>query len=93
MFTLKSLRQLNKKRTLSIIWSVVALAWLGMAAALLLSVDKNITLTVVAVVAVITEVAFWLTALILGVAMVDARKAVVSKVTGFFRSARSASDL
>ena len=84
MFRLKSFRQLNKKRTLRVIWSLVLLCWLGMAAALLLSADKNITLTVVAVVAVITEVAFWFTALILGVAMVDARKAVVSKVTGFF---------
>lgn len=85
MFTLKSLRQLNKKRTLSIIWSLVALAWLGMAAVLWLSADKNITLTVVAGVAVITEVTFWLTALMMGVAMVDARKAVVGKITGLFR--------
>ncbi|WP_088330368.1 hypothetical protein [Lacimicrobium sp. SS2-24] len=85
MFTLKSLRQLNKKRTLSMIWSVVALAWLGMAAALFMLTDKDITLAVVATVAVITEVAFWLTALMMGVAMVDARKAVVGKFTRFFR--------
>jgi hypothetical protein len=84
MFTLKSFRQLNKKRTLTVIWAAVLLCWLGMAAALLLPVDKNVTLMVVATVAVVTEVAFWLTALMLGVAMVDARKAVVGKLTGFF---------
>ncbi|MEX2334686.1 MAG: hypothetical protein WD600_10540 [Pseudohongiella sp.] len=83
MSVFSRLKQLNKKFTLSIIWSVVVVSWLVMGGALLIDVRQDLFVTVVVVTAVLTETAFWLTAILLGVAMVDARRAVVQRIKGW----------
>lgn len=76
-----SLKTINKKRALTFIWSGVAISWAIMVASLFISLEKPIAVTIVAVVAILTEIAIWLTALLLGVALVDARKAIWRRLT------------
>lgn len=72
----------NKKIILGVIWSVVAVCWL-IAGPVFFATDSSTTaILALTVAAVITEAAFWVSALLLGIALVDARKALWKKVTG-----------
>lgn len=83
MAFLNRLQNINKKLALSVIWSIVVLAWLIMGGALLFDIPRSTLIIYITIVAVLTETGFWLTALLLGVAMVNARRAVVTKVKDF----------
>ncbi|WP_369743975.1 hypothetical protein AB8S08_05150 [Pseudidiomarina sp. PP-1MA] len=84
---LQTLKQ-NKKLVLSIMWSVVVVSWLVLGSIFFLGDDETIGIIALTAAAVITEVAFWITALLFGMAMVDARKMLWHKLTG--RSASQA---
>ncbi|WP_223668673.1 hypothetical protein [Kangiella shandongensis] len=80
MTLLNRLQTINKKLALSVIWSIVVLSWLITGGILLFGVSKNALIILVTIAAVLTETGFWLTALLLGVAIVNARRAVLTKV-------------
>ncbi|KZN62004.1 hypothetical protein N473_20900 [Pseudoalteromonas luteoviolacea CPMOR-1] len=86
MQALKKLQQWNKKRVLSTIWFVVAISWVVMLVVLFTTETKSMHITAVTIAAITTEVAVWCTAAVLGVAVVDGRKAIVraikNKLTG-----------
>ncbi len=66
----------NKKLVLSSIWGVTLIAWLGLACLGFMKPTIETWVTAVTVVAVLTELAFWSTALIFGVSIWDSRKRV-----------------
>ena len=70
------IQRANKKLILGTIWSAVALSWIILGAVFFLSEERTTAIIAVTSAAVIAEVAVWLSALILGLAMVDARKAI-----------------
>ena len=57
-----NLKTIDKKRALTFIWSGVAISWAIMVVSLFISLEKPIAVTIVAVVAILTEIAIWLTA-------------------------------
>ncbi|MBQ4878997.1 hypothetical protein J8M21_17420 [Pseudoalteromonas luteoviolacea] len=86
MQTLKKLQHMNKKRVLRTIWLIVTLSWFAMFAVLFSTETKSMHITAVTIAAIITELAIWCTAAVLGVAVVDGRKAIIraikNKLTG-----------
>lgn len=72
----------NKKLVLKVMWSVVAVAWLVLGSIFFIAESKTTAVIALTSAAVITEVAFWLSALLFGMALVDARKAVWAKLRG-----------
>jgi len=76
----------NKKRVLAVVWSLVGIAWLVLGSIFFLTENQTTAIVALTIVAIVTEVAFWLTALLLGIAIVDARKALWGKLTGKNRS-------
>lgn len=79
-----SIAKEKKKVVLTVIWSIVGIAWLIMGSVFLLADSQTTSLVALTTAAVVTEVAFWLTALLLGMALADARKALWGKITGKF---------
>lgn len=70
----------NKKLLLGVIWSAVAVSWVILGAVFFLSEERTTAVIAVTSAAVIAEVAVWLSALLLGLAMVDARKTIWRKL-------------
>ena len=66
----------NKKLVLSVLWSVVAVTWLVLGGTFFLADNQTTAIIAITAAAIVTEVAFWLSALLLGLALVDARKAL-----------------
>ncbi|AOT08273.1 hypothetical protein [Pseudoalteromonas luteoviolacea] len=92
MQAFKKLQQLNKKRVLSTVWFVVALSWLAMFAVLFTTDGKSMHITAVTIAAIATELAVWCTAAVLGVAVVDGRKAIVSAIKNKLTGQRGLKD-
>lgn len=65
-----------KKLVLAVTAGVVVLAWVALGAGLILQVDKPVHITLVLVTALATEVGFWITAAVLGIAVFEARRRV-----------------
>ncbi|KZN30023.1 hypothetical protein N480_03505 [Pseudoalteromonas luteoviolacea S2607] len=86
MWILNQTKNLNKKRFLRTIWSLVVTSWVVMFTVLFVTQEKSIQLAAVTVTAIATEGAIWCTAALMGVAVVESRKAimraVVHKLTG-----------
>lgn len=65
-----------KKITLSIVWSLSVLAWLALIAFNFADPTMQNWVIAVTCAAIITEVAFWTTAALLGASLVESRKKV-----------------
>lgn len=74
--------QHNKKLVLGVIWSVVAVSWAVLGTIFFVASSSTTAIVALTIAAVITEAAFWLSALLLGIALVDARKVLWRKLTG-----------
>lgn len=72
----------NKKIVIGIIWSIVSITWLITGSVFFLADSQTTSIVALTAAAVVTEVAFWLTALLLGMALADARKVLWRKITG-----------
>ncbi|MCO7189629.1 MULTISPECIES: hypothetical protein [unclassified Pseudoalteromonas] len=70
----------NKKRALITIWTSVALGWIVMLSVLFISDVQAVRLAAVTSVALATEAAIWLSALLMGLALAQGRKAIVRNV-------------
>ena len=71
-----------KKLVLGLAWGIVVLAWIGVIAGAGLGLSKAQGVIAVTVAAVITEIAFWVTAAILGVSVFESRKAIWRSIFG-----------
>lgn len=72
----------KKKTVIGIIWSIVGIAWLITGCVFFLADSRTTSIIALTAAAVVTEVSFWLTALLLGLALADARKVLWRKITG-----------
>lgn len=72
----------KKKTVIGIIWSIVGIAWLITGGVFFLADSRTTSIIALTAAAVVTEVSFWLTALLLGLALADARKVLWRKITG-----------
>ena len=68
----------KKKLVLSSIWGLTLIAWLGLACLGFMKPTIETWVTGVTVVAILTEIAFWSTALICGVSIWDSRKRAIA---------------
>lgn len=66
----------HKKLILVALAVIVAAAWLTMGAAIIIKPDRAVFITIVTATAILTEVAIWITAGVLGVAVFQARRRV-----------------
>lgn len=73
-----------KKLILSLTAIIVLAAWLSMAAAIVIKPDQALFITIVTATAVLTELAIWVTAGVLGVAVFQARRKVWDFLTSPF---------
>jgi hypothetical protein len=74
------IKQLNKKAALRTLWSGVALSWLVLGVTFFITNNDTTAIVAVTAAAVIAECAVWASALLLGIAMVDARKTLWNKL-------------
>jgi len=72
----------NKKLVLQLMWSVVAVAWLVLGGIFFMAESKTTAVIALTSGLVVTEIAVWLSALLLGLALVDARKVLWAKLRG-----------
>ncbi|MDK1286419.1 hypothetical protein [Pseudoalteromonas umbrosa] len=89
MQTFRKLKHLNKKRVLRTIWFVVTLSWSAIFAVLFSTETKSMHIIVVTIAAMITELAIWCTAVVLGVAVVDGRKAIIRAIKNILTGQRN----
>lgn len=75
-------KQLDKKFMLGVIWSVVAISWTVLAGIFFTVEADNVAIITVTAAAVIAEVAVWLSAMLMGIALVDARKSIWNWLRG-----------
>jgi hypothetical protein len=59
-------------------------AWIALGVALYLGAGRDVRLATAVAAALCTEGLFWSTAALLGVSVLDARKAIWRRITGFF---------
>ncbi|NHK28699.1 hypothetical protein FF098_012335 [Parvularcula flava] len=74
----------RKKFILAALAIIVVAAWLAMGAAIIIKPEKAVFITIVTATAVLTEVAIWITAGVLGVAVFQARRRIWQFVTSPF---------
>lgn len=72
----------NKKLVLGVIWSIVGVTWLVLGSIFFMVENQTTAIVALTSAAVVTEVAFWLSAALFGMALVDARKMLWAKLTG-----------
>ncbi|KZN44203.1 hypothetical protein [Pseudoalteromonas luteoviolacea] len=80
MSILNQTKNLNKKRFLQTVWSLVAISWAVMFTVLFVTHEKSIQLAAVTITAIATEGAIWCTAAITGVAVIESRKAIMNAI-------------
>ena len=73
-----------KKLTLVALWSLVALAWLGVVGIYFTDPSKALWVGTVAGAAVIFEIAVWTTAAILGLSVIESRKRIWARIRAPF---------
>ena len=78
-----------KKPTLIGLWSLVAIAWLAVIGIYFTGPSKTVWIATVAGAAIISEVAVWGTAAILGLTIIESRKRIWSKITAPLRKSQS----
>ena len=74
-----------KKLVLAIVWSVALLVWLGVVGVYLSEPTTREWTIAVAAAALATEIAFWLTAALMGLSLWESRKSVMRFLTRPFR--------
>lgn len=74
-----------KKPTLIGLWSLVALAWLAVIGVYFTDPSKALWVGTVAGAAVISEIAVWTTAAILGLSVIESRKRIWARFTAPLR--------
>lgn len=73
-----------KKPTLIALWSFVGLAWLGVVGIYFTDPSKALWVGTVAGAAVISEIAVWTTAAILGLSVIESRKRIWARIRAPF---------
>ncbi len=73
-----------KKPILIVLWSLVALAWLGVVGVYFTDPSKALWVGTVAGAAVISEIAVWTTAAILGLSVIESRKRIWARIRAPF---------
>ena len=76
-----------KKTALTALWSLVAVAWIAVVAIYFTDPSKSVWVATVAGAAIVSEVAVWGTAGILGLSLIESRKRVWAKLTAPLRKA------
>lgn len=76
-----------KKSLLTVLWSLVAVAWLAVVAVYFTDPSKAVWIGVVASAAVLSEVAVWSTAGILGLTVFESRKRIWARISAPLRQA------
>ncbi len=74
-----------KKLVLAIVWSVALLVWLGVVGVYLSEPTTREWTIAIAAAALATEIAFWLTAALMGLSLWESRKSVMRFLTRPFR--------
>lgn len=74
-----------KSIALSVIWSVVIAAWIGVFAYKTTDPATEALIVAVTALAIATEAGFWMTAGILGIGLVESRKRVLGIISRPFR--------
>ena len=74
-----------KKIILWLVGILVVIAWASLLVGMRLDIDRNLWIAWVTAVALITEIAIWIVAAVLGVAVFQARKAIWKWMTSPFR--------
>jgi hypothetical protein len=74
-----------KKTALALVWGLALAGWMALVGIYLTDPSLAEWTAAVATVAVMTEIAFWVTAGVLGVTIVESRKAIWRFVTRPFR--------
>ena len=77
-----------KTVVIGFVWGAALLAWGGLAGLYLTEPSVQVWAVGVTVDAVVTEIAFWTTAAVLGLSILESRKAAVRFVTQLFRGRR-----
>ena len=78
-----------KKKAILITTAVITgIAWCAMIAGLVLDVERETLIYLATAAAIITEIGFWVTASVLGVAVYQARRKALAAFTRPFRSAQ-----
>jgi len=78
-----------KKPILIGLWSLVAIAWLAVIGIYFTDPSKTVWIATVAGAAIISEVAVWGTAAILGLTIIESRKRIWSKITAPLRKSQN----
>ena len=73
-----------KKPILIVLWSLIALAWLGVVGVYFTDPSKALWVGTVAGAAVISEIAVWTTAAILGLSVIESRKRIWARIRAPF---------
>lgn len=79
---MEHIRNLNKKVVLGSIWSFVAVSLVILGTTFFVTESNTVAVVAVTAAAVITEGAIWLSAALLGLAIVDARKKLWGMLRG-----------
>ena len=79
----------RKKRILIALWSIVALAWLAVIAVYLATPSQGIWIAAVTGAAIVSELAVWGTAAILGLTILESRKRIWKRITAPLRKSQS----
>lgn len=74
-----------KKPTLIALWSLVALVWLAVLGVYFSAPSKTVWIVTVTGAAVMTEIAVWSTATILGLTVIESRKQIWAKISAPLR--------
>ena len=76
----------KKKLALALVWSIAAAAWLGVIATYLLVSSKTVFVIALTAAAIISEVAVWSTAAVLGLTVIESRKRIWAAISRNFKS-------
>ncbi|MBD59577.1 MAG: hypothetical protein CL808_05595 [Citromicrobium sp.] len=76
-----------KKTALIVLWSLVGVAWLAVIGVYFTEPTKSVWIATVAGAAIVSEVAVWTTAGILGLSLIESRKRIWAKLTAPLRKA------
>ena len=74
-----------KKPVLMLVWGAALIVWVAVAGIYFTEPSKQQWVIAVTVAAVVTEVAFWATAAIMGLSLFESRRQVMRWITGPFR--------
>lgn len=74
-----------KKRALAAMWAIVALGWLAFIVLYFTGPSKTVLTVGFAGALILTELAFYATAAVLGLTVLESRKAIWAKLTSPFR--------